>query len=42
MHVGEPAETFRYNSIATSSTPTHYQHLMDYWEQTMKDDAWMT
>ena len=36
-------ETFRsHGSIATLIDPYGvYQHLMDYWEQSMKDDAWM-
>lgn len=36
-------ETFRsHGAIATLIDPYGiYQHLMDYWEQTMKDDAWM-
>ena len=36
-------ETFRsHDAIATLIDPYGvYQHLMDYWEQTMKDDAWM-
>lgn len=36
-------ETFRsHGAMATLIDPYGvYQHLMDYWEQTMKDDAWM-
>jgi type I restriction enzyme M protein len=36
-------ETFRsHSAIATLIDPYGvYQHLMDFWEQTMKDDAWM-
>ncbi len=36
-------ETFRANAAIASLIDPYgvYQHLMDYWSETMQDDAWM-